>query len=102
MTESHSFANDRHADQGQGGAQSIEDGLALGIALCGTTSKDEICERFKIYETIRRNRASVIQILSNVGMDQAEQLKHEVLPYLAEDKIPSTFWLPRESGKLLC
>ncbi|KAJ2977609.1 hypothetical protein NQ176_g4271 [Zarea fungicola] len=75
--------------QGQGGAQSIEDGLALGIALCGTTSKDEICERFKIYETIRRNRASVIQILSNVGMDQAEQLKHEVLPYLAEDKIPT-------------
>ncbi len=85
-------------DQGQGGAQGIEDGLVLGITMLGAQSRRDIAERFRIYQDVRRNRASVIQILSNIGQDQAEQLKHEVLPYLEEEKIPSTFLQCRVSG----
>lgn len=80
---------DSNLDQGQGGAQGIEDGLVLGITMLGAQSRNDIANRFAIYEEIRRNRASVIQILSNIGQDQVAQLKHEVLPYLEEDKIPS-------------
>lgn len=55
--------------QGQGGAQGIEDGLVLGITMFGTKSRNDIANAF---------RASVIQVLSNIGQDQAKLLKHEV------------------------
>lgn len=76
-------------DQGQGAAQGIEDGLVLGVTMLGAQSRSDIADRFSIYQDVRQNRASVIQILSNIGQDQAKQLKNEVLPYLEEDKIPS-------------
>ncbi|KAJ6783310.1 hypothetical protein PWT90_02545 [Aphanocladium album] len=79
----------RNVDQGQGGAQGIEDGLVLGMTMYGAKSRNDITDRFNIYQEVRRNRASVIQILSNIGQDQAEQLKHQVLPYLEEEKIPT-------------
>ncbi|KAJ4154757.1 hypothetical protein LMH87_000036 [Akanthomyces muscarius] len=75
--------------QGQGAAQGIEDGLVLGITMLGAQSRSDIADRFSIYQDVRQNRASVIQILSNIGQDQAKQLKNEVLPYLEEDKIPT-------------
>ncbi|KAM3515598.1 hypothetical protein MY11210_000776 [Beauveria gryllotalpidicola] len=75
--------------QGQGGAQSIEDGLVLGISMLGARSRNDIESRFSIYQDVRRNRVSVIQILSNIGQDLAQQLENEVLPYLDKDKIPT-------------
>ncbi|KAM3478841.1 hypothetical protein MY5147_001980 [Beauveria neobassiana] len=75
--------------QGQGGAQSIEDGLVLGISMLGARSRNDIESRFGIYQDVRRDRASVIQILSNIGQDLVQQLQNEVLPYLDKDKIPT-------------
>lgn len=73
-------------DQGQGGAQGIEDGVALGIALAGTTPED-VPARLEIYEQVRRNRASAIQILSNAGVDQTHLIAEELAKYT--DVIPS-------------
>lgn len=72
----------------------MEDGVALGIALCGATSKEDARERLQIYEQLRMSRASVIQILSNVGMDQLELVRDEAAKYLPEDAIPCTFTFP--------
>lgn len=68
--------------QGQGGAQSIEDGIALGISLSGAKSED-IKERLAIFEKARRHRASAIQVMSNAGVDQAERVAREVAQYVS-------------------
>ncbi|KAL0466021.1 hypothetical protein QR685DRAFT_575644 [Neurospora intermedia] len=68
--------------QGQGGAQGIEDGIALGISLSGATSED-IQERLAIFEKARRHRASAIQVMSNAGVDQAERVAREVAQYVS-------------------
>lgn len=62
---------------GQGGAQAIEDGLALGLVLSDLSSSSsslskEIEHRLNLYEKIRRNRASAIQVMSNAGFDETE------------------------------
>jgi hypothetical protein len=75
------------ADQGQGGAQGVEDGVALGIALCGATP-EKIADRLKVYEKTRRGRASAIQVLSNAGQDQVEEVFQEAAQYI--DPVPST------------
>ena len=78
-------------DQGQGGAQALEDGVALGIALCGATV-DDIPARLAAYEEIRINRASAIQVLSNAGQDQAHMTYKEAAKYVgSEDAVPSEY-----------
>ncbi|KAG5926987.1 hypothetical protein E4U53_002944, partial [Claviceps sorghi] len=76
------------ADLGQGGAQALEDGLALGIVFSGACSPDEIDDRLALYLRSRRGRASAIQILSNVGGDDACSVGEELLRYMSRDEIP--------------
>ncbi|KJZ69560.1 hypothetical protein HIM_11053 [Hirsutella minnesotensis 3608] len=75
--------------QGQGGAQGIEDGLALGIVMHGATTPAEIEKRLDVYDKVRRNRASVIQVLSNVGQDQSKHVREELLHYMSDKKLPT-------------
>jgi len=58
----------------------MEDGLAIGLVLAGVTDVSQIEARLAIYEKVRRNRASTIQVLSNFGMDEeAPDELHEFL-----------------------
>ncbi|OAA39346.1 Aromatic-ring hydroxylase-like protein [Metarhizium rileyi] len=77
--------------QGQGGAQGLEDGLALGIVLCGAKTPAEIEERLDIYYTSRHTRTSAIQVLSNVASDETGLVSDELRRYLSEDEIPRDF-----------
>ncbi|KAK3380837.1 FAD/NAD(P)-binding domain-containing protein [Podospora didyma] len=75
----------------QGGAQAIEDGLAIGLVLHGATKASfdaEIEERLAVYEKIRRNRASAIQVMSNFGFD--EKAPDELTEYLEGMPVPKT------------
>ncbi|KAK3315769.1 FAD/NAD(P)-binding domain-containing protein [Apodospora peruviana] len=72
----------------QAGAQGIEDGLALGLVLHGVSDKSEIEHHLKLYEKIRRNRASAIQVMSNFGFD--EKMPDEVVEFLEGWEIPKT------------
>jgi salicylate hydroxylase len=74
--------------QGQGGAQSIEDGVALGIAFCGAGVAD-VEARLAVYDRIRRIRASAIQIFSNAGQDQAHRIRDEASKFIPAEKVPS-------------
>jgi len=73
---------------GQGGAQGMEDGLALGLVLHGVMDASQIEERLAIYENVRRNRAASIQILSNFGYDEA--VPDELVDFLEGRLVPST------------
>ncbi|KAG8532389.1 uncharacterized protein KY384_002874 [Bacidia gigantensis] len=78
--------------QGQAGAQAIEDGAAIGVLLSGLQvppspppSADllrfdlntEIERKLEAFETVRRKRASLMQIFSNAGQDEAEKVREE-------------------------
>ncbi|KAI9776704.1 MAG: hypothetical protein M1839_009431 [Geoglossum umbratile] len=64
-------------DQGQAGAQAIEDACALGL-LFENVEPADIGARLKLYEKVRMGRASAVQIFSRFGQDQADRVKQEV------------------------
>ncbi|KAK0638520.1 hypothetical protein B0T16DRAFT_359451 [Cercophora newfieldiana] len=77
--------------QGQGGAQGIEDGVSLGIALVGATPDNEsISSRLAIFEKARRNRASAVQILSNAAVDHNDWTNQELAKYLDGAEVPAS------------
>ncbi|PLB34866.1 FAD binding domain-containing protein [Aspergillus candidus] len=71
----------------QGGAQGIEDAVALGVVLQGATTRDDIQKRLQIYQEVRMKRASIIQILSNMGADHSVSVE-DLKEYLNEDQMP--------------
>ncbi|KXH63220.1 FAD dependent oxidoreductase [Colletotrichum salicis] len=75
--------------QGQGGAQGIEDGVALGVCLYNTIAKDDVIERLKVFEKIRRTRASVVTIFSNAGQDEAQKIKEAASEFIPVERIPT-------------
>lgn len=66
--------------------------MALGIALAGTEVKD-VETRLQVYESIRRNRASVMQIFSNAGQEEPELIREEAAKFIPADKVPSKYKL---------
>ncbi|KAH8651130.1 FAD binding domain-containing protein [Xylariales sp. PMI_506] len=70
--------------QAQGGAQGMEDAVALGMVMSGATA-NQIEERLDIYQNLRKSRASVIQIRSNEGVSLSQ-----LAQYMDEKDIPKT------------
>lgn len=90
-----------HVDQGQGGAQSIEDGAAIGVMFsrlpqiskdCQADLDAEIARRLSAFEHVRKARASIMQIYSNAGQDEAEKIRDEAVRFLGPGvKVPSQY-----------
>ncbi|KAL4985325.1 hypothetical protein BDW68DRAFT_165400 [Aspergillus falconensis] len=85
--------------QGQGGAQAIEDGAALGEIFAGikdAPTKDEIHDRLRIFEKVRLRRVSAMQVLSDAGQDRVFEVRERAQQYMPEGvKVPSNqeeFW----------
>ncbi|KAF6827124.1 salicylate hydroxylase [Colletotrichum plurivorum] len=75
--------------QGQGGAQAIEDGIALGICLSNASGAD-VAERLEVFEGIRRNRASAITIFSNAAQDEADKIREAASEFVQPvERIPT-------------
>ncbi|PMD63654.1 salicylate hydroxylase [Hyaloscypha bicolor E] len=75
--------------QGQGGAQAIEDSVVLGIALTNCTPED-LESRLQLFEEVRKNRASVMQIFSNAGQDEAEKIHKDAAKFIPAETVPKT------------
>lgn len=75
-------------DQGQGGGMSIEDAGCLGVLFAEIRSKTRIPALLELFQSIRHNRASAVQIFSNFGQDEAEKMEAEAARY-CPSKIPS-------------
>ncbi|KAJ9647095.1 hypothetical protein H2201_007562 [Coniosporium apollinis] len=69
-------------NQGQGGAQAIEDGAALGLLLSNLPDAREVPRRLKLFQEIRKTRAAAMQIFSNAGQDEAEKIQKEARAYV--------------------
>jgi salicylate hydroxylase len=72
--------------------KAIEDGAALGVLFSNFKSTDSklIEDRLGILENIRKNRTSIIQMISNAGQDEAAKVRESVLAYVPDGyKIPS-------------
>jgi len=76
---------------GQGAAQSIEDAAILGVLCSELPDASAIPERLKLFENVRKQRVSAIQILSRppVGVNSTEQVTAELRAYFPVGKIPS-------------
>jgi hypothetical protein len=78
-------------DQGQGGAQAVEDAAALGRMLKDVKPED-VAEQLKVVERIRKNRASAITIFSNHAQDEASKIQKEAALYVT-GSMPSRVFL---------
>jgi salicylate hydroxylase len=68
----------------------MEDSVALGIALTNCTPED-IEKRLQVFEKLRMNRASVMQVFSNAGQDEPEKIHTEASKFIPADTVPSKF-----------
>lgn len=67
----------------------LEDGIALGVVMAGATDASDVEKRLEIYEKLRKDRTSVIQLLSNVGHDETHLIEDALLEYMSKEEIPS-------------
>jgi salicylate hydroxylase len=72
--------------QGQGGGQAIEDGAALGILFGQLQDKDAIEDRLRLFEQVRRNRGSALQILSGINPPVPQSVRDAAAAYLPDGK----------------
>ncbi|RDW82771.1 salicylate hydroxylase-3 [Coleophoma cylindrospora] len=75
--------------QGQGGAQAIEDAVALGMVL-SNCPVESIPARIKIWEELRIKRASVLQVFSNAGQDEPQKIHVEAAKLIGDENVPKT------------
>lgn len=77
--------------QGQAGSQAIEDGAALGILFSNfnTTDEESISNRLKMFETVRMNKASAMQKLSDMTLGDPEIIRNATQPYMPGETVPS-------------
>jgi salicylate hydroxylase len=62
--------------------------VALGIVLTNCTPED-LESRLQLLEKIRKNRASVMQIFSNAGQDEAEKIHADAAKFIPAESVPS-------------
>ena len=76
----------------------MEDGVVLGLVMNGATDATQVASRLALFEQIRRNRVSAIQVLSNFGFE--EKIDEDMVKYMDGKPIPSestTYFLPLAS-----
>lgn len=72
--------------QGQGGGQAIEDGAALGVLFDQLHDKGAIEDRLQLFEQVRRNRGSALQILSSTNPPAPQSVRDAAAEYLPDGK----------------
>lgn len=70
--------------------------MAIGLVMYGVTDASQIADRLKVYEKVRYNQASFIQVMSNVGFDETPP--PELVNYLEGRPVPSK-WPPRPAPR---
>ncbi|OAP58274.1 hypothetical protein AYL99_07364 [Fonsecaea erecta] len=65
-------AHPMYPRQGQGAAQSIEDGATLGVLMSGLQSKSDLTHRLMLNDQLRVRRTSIVQVLSRTRIATVE------------------------------
>lgn len=69
---------------GQGSNQAIEDGGALGYLLQNVSDAATTAERLKVFEAVRKDRASRVQILSSVRVGKEIEVEEKLWRYAGD------------------
>jgi salicylate hydroxylase len=76
--------------QGQGGGQAIEDGAALGILFDQVHDTNTIEDRLRLFEQVRRDRGSALQVLSNTNPPAPQSVRDAAAKYIPGIKFDSS------------
>ncbi len=79
---------------GQGANMAIEDGGALGFLFADIANADQVETRLSLYEKVRKNRASRVQILSSVRIHREQEVEAKVRQYADSSDIRKFSSLP--------
>ncbi|KAL9607647.1 MAG: hypothetical protein Q9167_007461, partial [Letrouitia subvulpina] len=66
---------------GQAANQAIKDGGALGLLPTGVNNDAEIPQRLRIFENLKKNRTSIIQIPSSVRIGREREVERKLRPF---------------------
>ncbi|KAF2804122.1 salicylate hydroxylase-like protein [Mytilinidion resinicola] len=70
--------------QGQGGGQAIEDGGALSVLFDQLHDTGALEDRLQLFEQVRRNRGSALQILSGTNPPASQSVRDAAAAYLPD------------------
>ncbi|KAL9105783.1 MAG: hypothetical protein Q9227_009085 [Pyrenula ochraceoflavens] len=76
---------------GNGAGMAIEDAGALGVVMEGIKDLSEVTERLKVWDRVRRPRASATQLLSRtagVEYNLSKETQDMVREYLSQEELP--------------
>ena len=66
---------------GQGSNQALEDAGALGYLLYNIEKGNSVTKKIELFDTVRRQRASRVQVLSKVRVGKELYVREELLQY---------------------
>ena len=85
---------------GQGSNQAIEDAGALGYLLKGIDDAAKVSNRCKLFEGVRRKRASRVQILSKTRIGSEKDVEEQLREFAEGDEKRKS--LGRHVGTAIC
>lgn len=60
----------------------VEDGAALGVLLSDLRSTEEVADRLRLFQELRLDRVSAMQIFSSVGQDESARIADSARQYV--------------------
>lgn len=95
-------------DQGQGGAQSLEDGAALGTLFPADTTVDQIPRRLELYNKLRYGRAVTVMFMSKINDERRGEMMDDLRKFVPDAQLPKSMfeyawhsYVVRDAQKLL-
>lgn len=76
-------------DQGQGGAQSIEDGAALGAIFAPDTTPAQVPQLLEVYNRTRYDHSITVMIMSQKPNERRAEMLDELRRYVPDAQIPT-------------
>ncbi|KAH6997374.1 monooxygenase [Ilyonectria destructans] len=94
--------------QGQGGAQSLEDGAALGALFPANTTVDQIPRRLELYNKLRYGRAVTVMFMSKINDERRGEMMDDLRKFVPDAELPKSMfeyawdsYVVRDAQKLL-
>ncbi|RAH64620.1 FAD/NAD(P)-binding domain-containing protein [Aspergillus aculeatinus CBS 121060] len=78
--------------QGQGGAQSFDDGATLGAVFTSCTTPEQVPQRLELYNRVRYNRAITVQFMSKTHDEKRAEMLDELRQFVPEAEVPQNMF----------
>ncbi|KAI0973196.1 monooxygenase [Xylaria arbuscula] len=78
--------------QGQGGAQAIEDGAALGVLFPSDTIPEQVSQRLALYNKVRYARAVTVVFMSRTNDEKRSTMMDELRKYIPDAQLPNNMF----------